>query len=320
MKKFNLLAVMAVVLTLFSACQQEELEVQQSDEKLVMDEQLKQIAFSVDENCLNFESEQELQKLLDYLVEKGDNFFPYFEENVGFDSYRSYYEDKPGRSEKMIDDLIATVISPEGTIVIGNYLFKVNFESEKTEVYSMTEISGGLKNLSMYDASEPIVFRWTDDIFAILNDEVMLKSYCNSDQDRKHSSIFTGSEADKNFWFEAQAKLNYQNFGFIHTIISKFKITSYKYSSGARPIFLFVMDIDGYYDRKRESRRSVNEHIQKDVRNHDDEVSWRPFYGTRRVQSFSIETNFSYKVLQYGISPFYNGFTDNVTQLSISCN
>ncbi len=285
-----------------------------------MDEELKQIAFSVDENCLNFESEQEFQKLLDYLVEKGDSFSPYFEENVGFDSYRSYYEDKSGRSEKMIDDLIATVISPEGTIVIGNYLFKVNFESEKTEVYPMTGISGGLKSLNVYDASEPIVFRWTDDIFAILNEEVMLKSYCNSDQDRKHSQVFIMGDEDSSFNFTAQAKLNYQNFGFVHTMISKFKIVQYLVSDGTKPTFIFAMDITGKFQRRRRSEIDVNEHIQRDVRDHDDEISWRPFYGTRRVRRYNIQSDFSWEVFRNGVHPYYDGDTGNFPQLSISCN
>lgn len=316
MKKFKLLAMMTVVLTIFSACQKDELAVEQPTEQLtIFGDQL--IGVSVDNNCLILESEGDFQKLLDYLVQEGDDFFPEFEKTMNFDSYRAYYERNPGRSEKLIDDLVATILNPEGAIQIGDYLFKTNFKDEKTEVYPLNE----LKSENITGSRSPILFNWTDDVFALLNNEAVLKSYCSSDQDRKYDSDFVGWEnSNSNFYFTAQAKLCYQNLGFIHTIISKFKIVNYRYSSGTKPIFLFEMDINGHYDRKNESIRTINEHIEGHVRNHDDEISWRPFYGTRRVQSFSLTSSFSYVASMYSITPFYDGYAANFTQLSISCN
>lgn len=318
MKKFNLFVLLAVVLTIFSACQKDDVQVEKTKEQAsVLDDQLMNIGFSVDNNCLVLENETEFQKLLDYLVQKGDDHFPEFEKAISFDSYRSYFERNPGRSEKLVDDLVATILNPDGVIQIGDYLFKVNFKDEKTEVYPLNE----LKSKEITGQSEPILFNWSDDVFALLNHDAMLKSYCTSDQDKKYDEPYFGGDDNGNdFWFTSQAKLNYQNFGFVHTIISKFKIISYLYSHGQKPIFIFKMDISGYYDRKRESRRTINKHIEGQVRDNDDEVSWRPFYGTRRVESFSLTSKYSTEVFTYGLFPFVNGYTDDFAELNIGCN
>jgi len=322
MKKFNLFVLLAVVLTIFSACQKDDIQVERTETQAkVYDAQLMNIGFSVDNNCLVLKDEEEFQKLLDYLVQKGDDSFPEFEKTVGFDSYRSYYEENPGRSEKLVDDLIATVISPKAEIQIGNHLFKINFKEERTEVYTLRDSSSNLKSSKIDNSSEPTLYKWTDDIFGLLNHDAMLKSYCTSDQDKKYDEAYFGGDDNGNdFWFTAQAKLNYQNFGFVHTIISKFKIISYLYSDGQRPIFIFKMNLSGYYDRRRESRRTVDEHIEGQVRDNDDGISWRPFYGTRRVESFSLTSKYSTEVFAYGLFPFVNGYTDDFAELNIGCN
>ena len=51
----------------------------------------------------------------------------------------------------------------------------------------------------------------------------------------------------------------------------------------------------------------------------DFETSWRPFYGTRRVECYNITMDFKFNIYNGAVSPHTNGYT-KTERLSIYCN
>ena len=49
------------------------------------------------------------------------------------------------------------------------------------------------------------------------------------------------------------------------------------------------------------------------------ETSWRPFYGTRRVECYNITMDFKFNIYQGAVPPHTNGYT-KTEKLSIYCN
>jgi hypothetical protein len=47
--------------------------------------------------------------------------------------------------------------------------------------------------------------------------------------------------------------------------------------------------------------------------------SWRPFYGTRKVECYNITMKFGYNIYNGALPPHYNGFTEEVIK-TLTCN
>src|SRR5690606_6075608 len=138
-KKIGFFVVMAAIIAAFGGCQKENLNGQLADEVQPqfavndpMFEGLNEIAFSVEDNRLVFENEEEFQKGIDFLAHLGDENFPKFEEAIGFDSYRKVYENDSVMSELFVDELYQVLLNPGKEVVVGNYLFREEPESEQT--------------------------------------------------------------------------------------------------------------------------------------------------------------------------------------------
>jgi len=175
-KKIGFFVVMAAIIAASGGCQKENLNVRQlTDEAqpqfVVNDPMFKglnEIAFSVEDNRLVFENEEEFQKGIDFLANLGDENFSAFEEVIGFDSYRKIYENDSVLSELFPDELYQVLLNPEKEIAVGNYLFREEPESEQTLAFEFDVENCSLKSSSF---SPTYTFSWNDDAFAIIKGE-----------------------------------------------------------------------------------------------------------------------------------------------------
>ncbi len=217
MKKLTFLVVIAMALIVFNGCQKDELIRQEADgevqlqagAKNPMFEGLDSILFSVENNRLAFESEEEFQKCIDFLATLGDGNFPAFEKEIGFDSYRKKYENSGEWAENLEDDLFATLLNPQGIVQVGQYIFQIDFENEKVIA---TEDNGA----SLKSTSTPLEFNLEDDVFALLNGEPQLKRSGCSRCKRGYYSFQTSDGT-------AKYKVVYQKAGIYFSLQAKIK-------------------------------------------------------------------------------------------------
>jgi len=326
MKNLLFLAAIAAVLTVFNGCQKEESRSLDVVVKTTLDPELAAIHFSVDEKRLVFENETEYQKLINYLAKKGNTYFPEFEKEVGFESYRLRYKNDEAKYQKIEDDLFATLINPEGVLQVGRYLFRVDFEKEKSYAYVLEdEMKGdGLKSATIMEQNTPIEFEWNENAFSILNNEQQLKSaqYCNGNDDKKYTfpPLASGypSEFLPYYSIVIDAKLCYQSFTFYHSLIAKIKPDSFV--SNFNTELRLTMNGPIQWDLNNQAPQpSFNLNLSTSCSSPTHELDYRPFAGTRKVQSYSAEITFGWQIV-FGWLPPHSANTSSYITLSSSCN
>ncbi len=128
----------AAIIAIVGGCQKDELGVSQpaneaQPQAVVTNPMfvgLNGIAFSVEDNRLVFESEEEFQKSIDFLAQLGDENFSAFEKEIGFESLKSSYEEKEANCP-IDDELFSTLLNPDMQIIVEHYLFTLNPKDEK---------------------------------------------------------------------------------------------------------------------------------------------------------------------------------------------
>lgn len=162
MLKFKSIAIILSVLFVITSCEKnQEIEQKISDNENIQLSQfpsMEAISFSVDDNILNFETAEDYQLMLDYMCDIQEYDYDDFEELLCFHSYRKEYK-KLGKALPSIDVESFVLLNPEGSIIIENHKFTLNFYTKEIEVQEITE--NGLKNL-------PFQFTWDQAVLDIL--------------------------------------------------------------------------------------------------------------------------------------------------------
>jgi hypothetical protein len=296
MKNLFVFAIVAMALTIFNGCQKDEHVLIDEVPPQVADSNpmfvgLNDIAFSVEDNRLVFENEEEFQKCIDFLAQLGDENFPAFEKEVGFESYRKINE-----SNLAIDNLFATLINPEGIFQVGNFLLKIDFKKQKSYAFLLTDTEKELKSGLIINNVQAIEFNWEDDVFAILNNEIGLKSVTGS--------YCSGNQVNHNNFDFIVTKVEYNNYGVYHTLVSR--IWS-KLGSQYTLSYLKLKSVDSPYNPpivpSGISSRCFWKHkkgqgniIRFYERNNDWEIESRPYHGTRRLKGYRFDVEFWWKV------------------------
>lgn len=200
-------------LSIFYACEKnDELIDQSADIKSAksitnpMFAGLDTIAFSVENNRLVFESEEEYQKCMDFLITINVEDYNLFGKEIGFNSLLST-SIATSKDCPIEDEIFATLLNPEMQIIIDHYLFTLNHEKEKVDALFIGE-DYDLKNVK----STVQEFNYDDDVFASLNRE-KLKSiatdYCG--QENSLHSLPNGIET----------YVDYNKYGIYNSLVSK---------------------------------------------------------------------------------------------------
>lgn len=291
MKNLFVFAIVAVALTFFSGCQKEEIALigEQPQEVVteLMFEGLNNIAFSVEENRLVFETEEEFQKCINLLDSSGTESFLSFEQEVGFQSLRSSSISK-GEVCPIEDDLFATLLNEKMEIVVEQYLFKLDNEKEKVTAYFVGE-DFDLKSVDM-ETSNMQEFGYDDNVFAILKEEEILKSATTS---------YCGQENSENILSDGTRTIvDYNKYGIYNSLVSKM----YSFAPGTAifmkhetinsPLGTVPSGITSRCFYKRSAKQ--NNIIWASNYVYDDYISKTLWKNTRRLVGFRLDMKYSY--------------------------
>jgi len=323
MRKFLVFAMVAVALTIFNGCQKEEQVRQladaqpQAEVRNLMFAGLDTIDFSVEDNRLVFDNEQEYQKCIDFLAQLGDENFPAFEKEIGFDSYRKLNE-----SNLDVDNLFATLINPEGVFQVNNFLLKIDFVKKKSYAFLLTESEKELKSaLIIGNDQNPIELSWEDDGFAILNEENQLKRahYCTINKNLTkewtfdHGPYSNQPPVNPYTRITIKAKMAYQHYTFYHSLV--YKIKSDRFSSSTQAKFSIWMESIGNvsWHIRRCTKKSKSVNLSGILQSQGAGLSDRPFATGRRVRQYHAKIKYTWRYDFGAVTPDEIGDTGTIT-------
>lgn len=307
---------MLALLMVFNGCRKEEPvnfeEPGLKSSDMPMFEGIKDIGFSVEDNRLVFDSEDDFQKGIDFLAKLGDENFPAFEEAIGFESYRRTFIGTKNWAEQIEDKLFATLINPEGIIQIENFLFQVDFTKNTTFVFILNELENELKSSYITSKINAIELDWKDDGFAILKDKLqsneIMADYCTVNREKKKEWNFNSGVEDGISPFlniDIKAKLVYQHFTFYHSLITKIKSDKFRTSMGTRFVIKMKSIGDIKWNLKGEEPQSKPIDLTTEIGSAGPGLDFRPFASRHRVQSYYAYVRYEWELV-YGALPPYN--------------
>ncbi|MDA3817568.1 MAG: hypothetical protein PF486_09340 [Prolixibacteraceae bacterium] len=305
----NVIYLVSVILLIsFNSCSEEEIIVKDEAKGDIFNNSM--YSLEVDDNTLVFESEKTFNSFLDYLNEVGDDNFDKVEKEIGFMSLRRS-ENKPDGYSKIEDPLIATLLNPECEIVIAGYKFRVNLVDEITKVSNLEGDSFKSKSIEI---EEELELDWDDSFFDML-EYGNLKGwfdpkYCTQDKEKYKEWVIMRGLPD---YLNLKAKVCFQRFSFINTIIVKFKcedMGSYWEEEG---VDVYCHANTFKYERKGENEKSETLDKRATFYGSGHKISERPFWGTRRVEYYDVDVDFVVENIDFYDLP-------NSVNLSMHCD
>lgn len=210
MKKIVLFAMIIAGLGIFYACEKSDdfidPTVDQETTNNPLFAGLDTIAFSVENNIMVFETEEDYQKCLDFLGTLDVKDYPLFEKEVGFSSLQAL-SNSVMQTCPIEDEKFATLLNPQMQIIIEHYLFTLNHDEEKVEALFI----GNDYDLKSVDINSMKEFNYDDNVFAILKGENLksVAGYCG--QENSIHVLDGGIETS----------VDYNKYGIYNSLVSK---------------------------------------------------------------------------------------------------
>jgi hypothetical protein len=250
------------------------------------------IAFSVENNTLVFDTEGEFQKCLDFIREFNDKDLDLFEKKIGFSSLRSGF--KNNLKLMPIDDhLFASLLNPGYQVVVEGYMFVIDPAVRKIKAVHLGD-GCDLKSLDLKTGAREFLF--SDEVFAILKNEPVLKStmvdYCG--QENIH----------KTFADNIETSVDYNKYGIYNSLVAKIwrtsggiadlrqKTVDYPFNPPQIPPKLKENTITSRCFFRREEYQN---NIVYDTSVSSEELKVTPFLNTRRLVGFRYDVEFYWK-------------------------
>lgn len=193
MKKINIYLVLVLVcagMVMFNSCEKETTEnVQQ------VKTDFDSFSVSVENNTLVFETQEDLQECINYLVEIGEENYDEFEKQLGYHSFRSTGKELIGFD----DPIMKTLINPNFENVICGYLLVSDFEAETTFAYKLLDADICELDQVIKNELDMVQLSFDDDFFEYIEKGVLLKStsdYCIADIDTDNVDDYKVGGAD----------------------------------------------------------------------------------------------------------------------------
>lgn len=217
-----------------------------------------------------------------------------FEKSIGFQSKRSVLNQKEREAINIEDELLATLINPQGIIQIGDSIFEIDALNETVSVYQASETRD--KKI------ETQTFSTSDDVFDRLDgiEAVYTKSACPSYKEKiKNWAVWGGN---------VECKVVYQKAGIYFSLQSKIKKDHW---GGSAYISLTCPSGSSYtQNRSGASQQSIPYNSQG---GYEREYNYRPYSSTRGLKQYYFSINFACDDSVSGYGPYY-------TTLTINCN
>jgi len=268
----------------FISCQKDAVVTNEQGKQDIAEKIIENLPVTVDNNTLVFTSEENFQECINMIGDYNTSQLDLFEKIIGFSSYRTQVNDTI-----CDDDFFLTLLNPNAEIIIGDYLFKVDFTKEKTFATPIF-IDENKKSESH------LVFSWDDDIFEILKNgnqnlhKKSAKSFCPSNKEKYkywviYPDILTAREKIK-------AKVCYQRFGIYNSIIMKFKAEEFNIDSPLVNASYHTVGTN-FYENKKKYKEFSRQNYTTFV-GQGNEIHHRPYQSGRRLKRYFVSVKFSW--------------------------
>ncbi|TVR83813.1 MAG: hypothetical protein EA412_00715 [Chitinophagaceae bacterium] len=133
------------------------------------------IQAEVIENTLWFKTLKDYELAIEYLstIETSENGLPYWEDEFSFKSMRLTLDESEINANGFDDEIFSSLVSPDGIIVIDNFIFKVDMMNENVKVQSFDPVRKNIHFKTDEDVKEfSVGENVLDLVFGIMDNEV----------------------------------------------------------------------------------------------------------------------------------------------------
>ena len=223
---------------------------------------------------LYFQSKSDFELAISSYCNANDSILTSFENILAFPSMRSMLTSDQREAIEIEDDLLATFLSPNGTIQIGNYIFRIDVLNDSVLVFDQS---------NSYSSGLPQVFSVDDEIFDVLEgNKGSEEKGCTAKNKEKGISI-DNTKVDM--------KVVYQKAGIYFSLQSKIKKRTY---GGAVELYLSC-PTGSSYKRNNDSNTYLISSNNLNGGNHS--YHYRPYSGCKKLVNFHFTVGFLAKTM-----------------------
>lgn len=276
---------------LFTGCNKEAFVSEDEIQPIMSFENIK---VKVLEDRLYFENRADYAFAIEKLSNFEEGSFDLFEKSIGFQSMRSLLNQKEREAINIEDELLATLLNPQGIIQIAENIFEIDALNETVTVYPASE-TREKKNGSQ-------IFSTNDDVFDRLDgiETLFTKSSCPSYKEKIENWAVWGGNVE--------CKVVYQKAGIYFSLQSKIKKNFW---GGSAYIELSCPSGSSYTQNRRgASQLSIPDNSQGGW---DRVYNYRPYSSMRGLRQYYFSVTFYCDDSVSGYPPYS-------TTLTINCN
>lgn len=251
-------------------------------------------------DMLSFPTREDYDLALEYLGPKNSLEFERWEAKIGFKSLRNTISKSELEQQGIQDDLLATLLNPDGMIEINSNIFQINMQDETVLVLNNTSYD----NKKSFKNGKHRIFSTEDNVLDVLEGKELTTSltgksrYCGK---RKLSW-----DAPANI---LEAKIVYQKAGILNSLQSKIQQSKVN-------IFNLGLKTNGGGNFWRNKKHSGTIGPYETSFFVAETKSYRPYYSSRRLKAYRFSMEFRAQDKNY--SGTSTGMITKV--LTIDCN
>lgn len=293
MKKLSTIISFAVLFILAS-CQKESVTIDS-----IVSNPLHKV--SVNDGMLYFETEDDYQNTIDYLSDMDEEGFLNWENEISFISMRSEFEEDELKKMGVVDNLLATLLNPEGVIRIGENIFKLDIPNET--VYT---VPASKYTKDFYTEKSVKTYSTEDDVLGILD---------GTTNALEKGNFCPGNKQKIKYWYppsphpKVKCKVVYQRAGIYYSLQAKIK----KVNAWGGDVQIGYSTQGSNFWRNKKTSDTFSCSNQ----GFGHEYTCRPYSSTRRLKAYRYSVYFWAEV-DYTVEGGYYWFEDDT--LTITCS
>lgn len=260
----------------FTGCKSDTDEVIMDNQNMTNE---KSINVKVDNNMLHFDTRNDYEKAVEQLSSIGDGKLESWENELSFKSMRAQVDSETREENGIVDDVLATLLNPEGKISIDNNIFTIDVLNESVLVTNK-DTNSNKKSLTKdrtFDIDDNVL-----DILEGKETESNLKFW------RRKKRWCRSSKKGAYYWenngTRIKHKIVFQRAGIYNSLQAKIK----KVNTWGGPINISLTTKGTNFWRNRRSTRYFNDSVGGSRRVYN----IRPYSSTRRLKDYRFNVEF----------------------------
>lgn len=255
-----------------------------------------------EDGILNFATQNDYEQALNYLVElESKHSLSDFSEKLNFKSFLDVYKHDQSKMDIIKDDIFASFLNPDCKVIIDNKLFEIKMDENQVLVWAYTQCDTKSSTDNILIGS----FSCDDNVFELLENDSNLKSIAietcpahSVEKENQGYAVNNGRELTSYHY-----RVFYIKGGIYYTLNSRI-------SQDYTKTTLTLESEDCKYKAVRQSETEVDDHSETYK---EWSITYRPYWGLKRLDSYFIKVKFSAKD-DFGATVFTHTLTDTCIQ------